>query len=221
VNPSTGVFSWTPTEAQGPSTNVITVVVTDSGTPPMSSTQNFTVAVLESNEPPVLASIADRTIHAGVTLTITNSATDPDIPTNALTYSLSSGDPSASVDPTSGTFIWTPDGSFVGTTNSFTIIVTDYNPAAVNTQQLSDSKSFNIVVVPQPMLTNAVLSNDVLVISWTSISGQTYRVQYNTELGGTNWTDLPPDVTATDTTASQVDSNLSDAQRFYRVMVVP
>jgi len=108
-----------------------------------------------------------------------------------------------------------------GTTNSFTIRVTDDNPWAVNTQQLSDAKSFNVIVAPPPMITNAVLSNDVLVITWSSISGQTYRVQYNTVLGTTNWTDLPPDVTATDTTASQVDSNLSDAQRFYRVMVVP
>jgi hypothetical protein len=100
-------------------------------------------------------------------------------------------------------------------------MVTDYNPAAVNTQQLSDAKSFNVVVVPPPMLTNAILSNDVFVIRWTSISGQTYRVQFNTVLGDTNWTDLPPDIMATDTTASQVDPNLSDAQRFYRVMVVP
>ena len=221
VDSSTGIFTWTPTEEQGPSTNVVTVIVTDNGTPPTSAAQNFTVAVLESNEPPVLAPIADRTIHAGMTLAITNSATDPDIPTNALTYSLSAGSPDAVIDPTNGIFVWTPDSSLAGTTNSFTIMVTDDNPWAVNTQQLSDAKSFNVIVAPPPMITNAVLSNDVLVITWSSISGQTYRVQYNTVLGTTNWTDLPPDVTATDTTASQVDSNLSDAQRFYRVMVVP
>src|SRR5439155_839007 len=32
INPATGVFTWTPTEAQGPSTNLVTVRVTDSGT---------------------------------------------------------------------------------------------------------------------------------------------------------------------------------------------
>jgi len=32
-----GVITWTPTKAQGPATNVITTVVTDSGTPALSS----------------------------------------------------------------------------------------------------------------------------------------------------------------------------------------
>jgi len=64
-------------------------------------------------------------------------------------------------------------------------------------------------------------ANDVLVITWSSISGQTYRVQYNTVLGTTNWTDLPPDILATDVTSSQTDTNLTDPQRFYRVLVVP
>ena len=221
VDASAGIFSWTPTEAQGPSTNVITMVVTDNGSPPMRATRNFTIAVLESNEPPVLAPIADYTIHAGMTLTITNSATDPDIPTNALSYSIFTGPAGADVDPTNGIFVWTPDSTFVNTTNPVTIVVTDDNPWAVNAQHLSDAKSFNIFVAPPPTFTNTVLSNDMLIITWSSISGLTYRVQYNTLLGDTNWTDLPPDVTATDTTASQVDSNLADTQRFYRVMVVP
>ena len=221
VDPTTGIFSWTPTEEQGPSTNIITMVVTDNGSPPMSTMRNFTVAVLESNEPPVLAPIADRTIHAGMTLTISNSATDPDIPTNALAYTIFPGPAGADINSTNGVFVWTPDGSFANTTNAVTIVVTDDNPAAVNEEHLSDAKSFNIVVVSPPAINNAFVSNDMLTITWSSISGQTYRVQYNTVLGDTNWIDLPPDVTATDTTASQTDSILSDAQRFYRVMVVP
>ena len=48
INSSTGEFSWTPTEAQGPSTNLFSVAITDNGTPSLSATQNFTVVVLES-----------------------------------------------------------------------------------------------------------------------------------------------------------------------------
>src|SRR5205823_5334092 len=33
VDPTSGVFTWTPSEAQGPSTNQITVTVTDDGSP--------------------------------------------------------------------------------------------------------------------------------------------------------------------------------------------
>jgi uncharacterized repeat protein (TIGR01451 family) len=221
VDAGSGIFTWTPTEAQGPSTNAITVIVTDNGTPPLSTAQTFNVVVLESNEPPVLAPISDRAIHAGTTLTITNAATDPDIPTNTLTFSLGSGPGDAAINSTNGVFSWTPDSSFVNTTNTVTVVVTDYNPSAVNEQHLSASNSFAVFVAPPPSFSAGAVSNGVLTITWSAIPGQTYRVQYNTNLAGTNWADLPPDVTADDVTASTTDSTLSDAQRFYRVMVVP
>ena len=40
-----GIINWTPTLAQSPSTNLITTVVTDSGAPPQSATNSFTVIV--------------------------------------------------------------------------------------------------------------------------------------------------------------------------------
>src|SRR5205823_4758835 len=49
VNPTTGVLTWSPTEAQGPSTNVITVKVTDDGVPALSDSQSFTVVGTEEN----------------------------------------------------------------------------------------------------------------------------------------------------------------------------
>jgi hypothetical protein len=42
-----GVFSWAPTCAEGSSTNTITVWATDSGTPPLSNSMTFLVAVSE------------------------------------------------------------------------------------------------------------------------------------------------------------------------------
>jgi uncharacterized repeat protein (TIGR01451 family) len=218
---NSGIFTWTPTEAQGPSTNLMAVVVTDDGSPPISTAQNFSVIVLESNEPPVLAPIADHTIHVGMTLVITNSATDVDLPTNVLTFSLFPGPAGADINATNGVFVWTPDSSFANTTNTVTVVVTDNNPDAVNLENLSDAKSFSIFVAPAPAFSSAVVSNGTLTLTWNTVSGQTYRVQYNTNLWDTNWTDLPPDVTATDTSTSWSDSTLSDAQRFYRVMVVP
>jgi len=46
INPSTGVFTWTPTPEQTPSTNTVTVRVTDSGTPPMSDSGTITIDVI-------------------------------------------------------------------------------------------------------------------------------------------------------------------------------
>jgi len=42
---------WTPTEAQGPSTNLVRVQVTDDGSPPLSDIRSFTVIVNEINRP--------------------------------------------------------------------------------------------------------------------------------------------------------------------------
>jgi formylglycine-generating enzyme required for sulfatase activity len=49
---SEGVFSWIPTEAQSPSTNMITVKVTDNGTPVLSVARSFTIVVNSGNTNP-------------------------------------------------------------------------------------------------------------------------------------------------------------------------
>jgi hypothetical protein len=219
IGAGSGVFTWTPTEAQGPGTNQITLIVTDNGTPPLSTAQDFNVVVLESNEPPVLAPVANRALHAGMTLTVTNPATDPDIPVNSLTFSLDAAPAGAAINPTTGVFSWTPDSSFVNTSNTVRVVVTDYNPWAVNEQQLSASNSFTVFVAPPPAFSPGTVSNGSFTLTWSSISGQTYRVQYKTNLMGTNWTDLPPDVMANGVTAGKTDSTASDAQRFYRILV--
>jgi hypothetical protein len=43
INPTSGLFNWTPTAA--PATNTMRVIVTDNGTPNLSATQTFTVIV--------------------------------------------------------------------------------------------------------------------------------------------------------------------------------
>lgn len=59
------------------------------------------------------------------------------------------------------------------------------------------------------------------LIEWSSMTGKTYRLQYNSALTGP-WTDLPGDVTATGATASKQDNTLTGmTQRFYRVRLVP
>src|SRR5437762_12282186 len=73
INGSSGVISWTPSEAQGPSTNTITVVVTDNGVPALSATNSFTVTVREVNVAPVLSVPANQTIDELSALAVTRS----------------------------------------------------------------------------------------------------------------------------------------------------
>jgi hypothetical protein len=154
LNPPTGVqidtngiVTWTPTEAQGPSTNTITVVVTDNGQPPLSATNSFTVVVNELNSPPVLRAQTNRTIVGLTSITVTNTATDPDIPTNSLSYALISGPANAFID-TDGVITWTPTIAQVPGTNIFTTVVTDFNRWAVDVQHLSATNTFVVVVNP-------------------------------------------------------------------------
>lgn len=218
VNSTNGVFTWTPSEAQGPSTNNITVRVTDNGTPPLSNTKSFTVIVNEVNSAPVLAPIADHTIHAESTLTLTNSATDSDIPTNTLTFSLTGTPPAgAAINSVSGVFTWTPSDTFVNTTNSITVRVTDNGSPPLN-----DSKTFNVIVVSRPTIESIIRTNGVSTLLWSSISGQTYRVEFKLNLDDANWSNLAPDVTATGSTATQNDTNAASvAHRLYRLQLVP
>src|SRR5207253_442988 len=108
VNPTTGVLSWTPTEAQGPSTNTITLKVTYNGSPALSATNSFTVVVNEVNSAPVLTVPGNQTINELSTLVMTNTATDTDVP-SILPYSALLRSPSGvAVNPTTGVLSWTP-----------------------------------------------------------------------------------------------------------------
>ena len=82
----TGLLTWTPTQSQDNTTNLITVTVTDNGTPPLSDSQTIAVVVSPVNHAPVLAAIGKQTGVVLQTLVITNTATDSDLPAQTLTY---------------------------------------------------------------------------------------------------------------------------------------
>jgi hypothetical protein len=214
---TSGIITWTPTEAQGPSSGVVfTTKVTDNGTPALSATNSFTVTVNEVNSAPVLAPIPDQIASAGVQLTITNSATDVDFPTNLLTFSLDPGAPAnAVIDPTQGVFHWSPPANQSPGTNTVTVRVTDNGVPS-----FADTKSFRIVVAPPPLIESIVLTNGNVRIDWSAIAGENYRVQFKADLIATNWNDLAGDVPATGATATKTDTSVSGDQRYYRVKLL-
>jgi hypothetical protein len=127
VSPS-GVFSWTPSFTQaGPYPNV-TITATDNGTPALTASQSFTIAVGNVNRPPVLTPIGARTATVGAPLTFTATATDPDGDT--LVFSAGNLPAGATLTP-AGAFSWTPA---VGQTGTFsvTVTVTDNGTPAQN-----------------------------------------------------------------------------------------
>jgi uncharacterized protein (UPF0179 family) len=126
INASSGVFTWTPTEAQGPGTYNVTVRATDNGSPTLSDSETVQITVNEVNIAPVLAAIGNKSVNEGSTLSFAANATDSDVPAQALTYSLDTGAPSgATINVTTGAFTWTPTETQGPSTISVTVRVTD------------------------------------------------------------------------------------------------
>jgi hypothetical protein len=155
IDPQTGAFTWTPSEAQGGTTNVIGVLVTDDGIPALGAAQSFTVIVEEINEPPVLAPVADQTVNQGGFLVFSLAATDPDLPTQPLAFTLGAGAPTGAVVSASGLFTWTPSQAQAFTTNRLKAIVSDGS--------LTATQSFTVVVLEANLLPTLAAITDYAV----------------------------------------------------------
>ena len=149
-----GAFTWTPTEAQGPGVYPITIQVQDGTT---GAQETINVTVNEVNAAPVLAAIGNKSGAVGNEITFTATATDSDIPTNTLTFSLDAGAPAgATIDPTTGVFSWTPSaqGTFsvtVRVTDNGTPVLDDFETISINVGVVNVAP---VLVQPSDMTVN-------------------------------------------------------------------
>ena len=138
IDPVTGVFTWTPTETQGPASYTFDVEVTDDGTPTLTDTETITVTVNETNNNPVLDPIGDQTIDEQTLLTFTATASDVDLPANTLTFTLTGEPTGATIDPVTGVFTWTPTETQGPASYTFDVEVTDDGtPALADTETIT------------------------------------------------------------------------------------
>ncbi|HYU40838.1 MAG TPA: DNA/RNA non-specific endonuclease [Vicinamibacteria bacterium] len=125
IDPVTGQFSWTPTEAQGGlgAPYAFKVRVSDG----LAATDaDVLITVTEVNQSPVLIVGTSQTVSLGDTLTFVAVGSDADVPAQTLTYGLSGAVPAgATIDPATGVFTWTPTAAQSGATYAFNVSVTD------------------------------------------------------------------------------------------------
>jgi glucuronoarabinoxylan endo-1,4-beta-xylanase len=170
------------------------------------------------NTPPTLATVSNRIINAGVTLLITNAATDPDVPPQTLSFTLLNGPTNAtltSLNSSNALFTWRPLVSQANTTNAVSVKVADSgSPIA------SATNTFTVVVNPLgPAGFGAInFTNNKLSLFITGPIGPDYTVWTSTNL--VNWsflltTNSPP------TPFMVVDTNVNAATRFYRLQLGP
>ena len=126
IDPASGVFTWTPSETQGPGVYSFDIVVTDDGVPNLadSETITVTVTVTEANAPPVAVDdllLLDEDTSAVIDVTSNDSDPDGDSLTMVSVTQPSAG---AVIVTGPGTVFYLPPVDFWGTT-SFTYTVSD------------------------------------------------------------------------------------------------
>lgn len=190
--------------------------VTDTAGFSYTNTINVHIIGSTGNTPPVLAPISNRTINVGVNLSITNVATDSDIPAQTLTFSMPVAPTNADIVASNGVVTWRPLVTQANTTNPFSIVVTDSG-----TPSMSATQAFSVMVNPltAPTAGSPVITNGQFSLTINGQYGPDYSVQSSTDL--LNWN------TVFITNSPPVPFNWSDPSfdttpaLFYRIKVGP
>ncbi|MEN8041409.1 MAG: Ig-like domain-containing protein [Actinomycetota bacterium] len=149
-----GIYTFAPDETQGGDVYSVEFVVTDGKGG--EARETFTITVVETNQSPRLAPIGDQQVFTGDTVTFDADATDPDLPVQALTYSLEGAPAGATIDPVSGVFSWV--GATTGG-HTFDVVVRDDWPTP-----LEDRREVTLLVIDPLELPNDV-SIDLSVLA--------------------------------------------------------
>ena len=86
INTNNGILTWTNTAPAAPSTNTISVTVSDNNSPPLGSTNNFTVIIKLPNPPQLTTSVSVTNDFQFTLNTISNTTWRIDASTNLYTW---------------------------------------------------------------------------------------------------------------------------------------
>jgi hypothetical protein len=159
--------------------------------------------------------VPDQTVDVGVTLLVTNTASDSDVPAQTLTFGAANTFPAAAMVNSNGLFSWRPLVSQANTTNMIQIQVTDSG-----SPPLSATNSFNVVVnaVTNPVIGPVNLTPGQVSLTVNGPQGPDYTLWTSTDLVSwqTLFTTNSPSIPFTVT-----DTNATDPQRFYKFQIGP
>ncbi len=76
------------------------------------------------------------------------------------------------------------------------------------------------LVISAPVM-QATLTGAIINLTWNSVPGASYQVQFTTNLAQQNWVNLGGPISASANTTTTNDTSPADLQRFYRLQVLP
>jgi hypothetical protein len=134
------------------------------------------------NTAPLLTPIADQTINPGVTLVLTNSASDAEAPPQTLTFNMLSGPSNAVLNAFSGVFTWRPVLSQGGMDHAVSVKVSDDG-----TPSLGATNNFTVTVnaATQPVLSAINPVGGQVSLTINGMEGPDYTLLTSTNL--INW----------------------------------
>jgi hypothetical protein len=180
----------------------------------LSTNTSFMVVVKATNLPPVLLPIANRAVIAGTNLAIASQAGDPNSPASPIKFTLLTKPAGAGINTSVGLVSWRPMISQGGTSNQFTVVVT-------NALSLAATQSYWVGVIPprNPTLSAPNFSGGQFQFTITGDAGPDYTILGTTNLTA-GWQTL---VTSNSPVLpfQWIDPNSVRPQFYYRVSLGP
>lgn len=233
IDPRTGEFTWTPSEAQGPANYTMNVTVSDDAG--AATTRSFHITVRDINNPPVIQAISDQSVSEGSPFSFQVVAVDPE-QVAALTYSLDSAPQGMIINPSTGVISWTPGEADGPRDHNIVVRVSEPggNPSStaslvVGVREINSPPGFNpiadIVARPGDIISRTITGTDPdlpeQLLTFTA-TGLPSGAILNPATGVLSW-NVPQDTTAGTFVAtlrvSDDGTPSLNAERFFRIIV--
>ena len=222
----------------------LTVEASDNG-PGDAKTGDATVTIHVTgvNEPPQLDSTDDQSVNEGEALLVRLSASDPDLPADALKFVIDSASTSRgmTINPETGLLSWTPSESQgpgqydvtvtvtddgnppLSAEETFTISVNEVNTPPILSETEEQSVSRGQLITLQFTSSDADLPRNTLTFSLDAASAALGMV-INSETGEFNWTPTdsqePGELGVTVTVTDDASPGLKDDETFSITLLV-
>lgn len=176
-----GLFRWTTVEVDGPSTNYFTVIAEDASDTNVFVSAVVTVKVSEVNSPIAYKSPNAFYLWRNEPFAVNLRFTDADLPPNRLSFSLSSGPASMTLDPATARLQWQPNATQTGT---FTCYITGDDNAGS-----SRSTTLTFYVDTAQLTASALEASGTgaLNLRWKSKTNSSYTVQWCADIAAPVW----------------------------------
>jgi hypothetical protein len=198
-------------EAAGPGEYELVLKIASENEPRLAATKVFVIRVAEVNSLPALAESASRALYPGESLTVTNSATDHDLPANSISYRLDGPSHGAQLEPQTGIFAWKPDVSLPAGIYTFQITASDDG-----TPSLTDTKLLSVELRKAPEL--SIQHEGVhLKFQLRGAEGRTFQIEATRDFQTWSQVAAGSAQSATDGVLLPIDS--ASPNEFYRLVI--